>query len=64
MTEADIRAQWTARQIELLGLNPGDKKYPEALQAAERGWAAWRIARELGMDPATVEHLGGPARTG
>lgn len=41
---------WIEEQLALLGLAEGDPGYEQAVQAAERGWAAWRIARLLGME--------------
>ncbi len=63
MTERDRQA-WANEQVALLGLEQSHPLHKFALQAAERGWPAWRIAQTLRLDESLIEKLGGPARTG
>lgn len=53
------REAWAQHQIDLLGI----RKHPFFeiyLDAARRGFPAWRIAQNMQCPPGIVEHLGGP----
>jgi len=54
------REEFAQHQMLLLGIPPGEAAYEGMLDAARRGWPAWRIAQAYLLSPATVHALGGP----
>ena len=49
------RSAWVTAQIEILNLHPGDQHYAGALQAAEAGWPAHKIAKLWKYDLETAD---------
>lgn len=45
-----------------IGLRDGDPAFETAVEAAMRGWSAWRIAQHLNCSPELIHKLGGPLR--
>ena len=54
------REAWAHLQLAYIGWREGDAQYRDALDAARRGWPAWRIAQAWQLSPALIERLGGP----
>lgn len=63
MTDAE-KEEWALRQVNLIGVTPAQGgTYREMLDAARRGWPAWRIAQAWALQPELIYRLGGPAPT-
>lgn len=54
------REAWAQRQIDLLGIRDHHAFFDIYLDAARRGFPAWRIAQQMQCAPGMVERLGGP----
>ena len=54
------REAWARKQVALMGLVDGGPHYDDALDAARRGFPAWRIAQSFGCGRDLIERLGGP----
>lgn len=53
-------ARWIEHQMDLLAIKLGDPGYEKMLDAAKRGWPAWRLAQAYGFPDDTIHRLGGP----